>query len=130
MFGIRFASNPAKSFSCARSLPDMPGRLAFRGAFKASADDGTAYVIDVFEVMDGCVDGAESGSVLYRTADGEAMKRLGTGIYEIEQSGLVVRSPSQHCVDSGAQTAHSGDSPAGQAPPLSNRQIGGVQLSD
>ena len=79
----------------------MPDRLVFRGAFKASADDGTVYLIDIFEIMHDRPGGATRGPLLYRTADGRAVRRLATGIYEVEESGLVVRSLSQDCSDLG-----------------------------
>jgi hypothetical protein len=73
----------------------MPGRLVFKGAFKASANDGTVYLIDLFEIAHDLATGQSRGPLLYRTAEGGAVKRLGNGLYELEESGLIVRSPSQ-----------------------------------
>jgi hypothetical protein len=70
----------------------MPDRLAFRGAFKTSADDGAAYTIDLFEIMQDGPGGEICGALLYRTSDGKAVRRLESGIYKIEESGLIVRS--------------------------------------
>jgi hypothetical protein len=68
----------------------MPDRLTFRGAIKASADDGTVYLIDVFEIT---VD-ETPGPLLCRTSEGKSVKRLVDGIYKIEENGLVLRSLS------------------------------------
>jgi hypothetical protein len=70
----------------------MPNRPAFRATLKASADDGADYAIDVFEIMQDGPGGEISRELLYRTADGKAAKRLESGIYEIEESGVIVRS--------------------------------------
>jgi hypothetical protein len=70
----------------------MPDRLAFRGAFKTSADDGAAYTIDLFEIMQDGPGGEISRALLYRTADGKTVKRLGSGLYAIEESGLILRA--------------------------------------
>jgi hypothetical protein len=72
----------------------MPGRLVFKGAFKASANDGTVYLIDLFEIVHDLTADQIRGPLLYRTADGGAVKRLGKGLYELEESGLILRSPS------------------------------------
>jgi hypothetical protein len=73
----------------------MPDRLAFRGAFKASAEDGTNYVIDAFEVMHDRSGGEVQGIFLYRTTEGQAVKRLDVGIYEVAESGVKLRSLSR-----------------------------------
>jgi hypothetical protein len=68
----------------------MPDRLAFRGVFKGFADDGTVYTVDVFELM--LDDQREStGSFAYRTTDGKTVRRLGSGTYQIVESGQLVR---------------------------------------
>jgi hypothetical protein len=72
----------------------MPGQVVFKGAFKASANDGTVYVIDMFEILDERSAFPALGQLLYRTAEGEAIKRIRSGVYEIEESGLIVRSLS------------------------------------
>jgi hypothetical protein len=77
----------------------MPDRLAFKGAFKASADDGTTYVVDVFEITVG----GTGGPLLYRTAEGKGVKRVGSGIYEIVENELILRSLSEDCTGSNPQ---------------------------
>jgi hypothetical protein len=73
----------------------MADRLAFKGALKASADDGSVYVIDVFEVMHDRSGDEVRDVYLYRTADGRAVRHLAAKIYEIVESGLVVPSSSE-----------------------------------
>jgi hypothetical protein len=90
--GIPFAGIRTYRLRARGAFTNMPDRLAFRAAFKTSADDGAAYLIDVFEIMHDGPDGEICGALLYRTADGEAVKRLESGVYEIEESGLIVRS--------------------------------------
>jgi hypothetical protein len=90
-FGHAVCLKTGKWNPCARSI-HMPETLAFKGAFKAADDDGAVYLIDVFEIMCNRLDDAVRGPLLYRTADGGAVKRLETGIYVIEETGLVVRS--------------------------------------
>ena len=79
----------------------MPERLAFRGAFKASAADGTDYLIDVFQVMHDRSQAEPAGLVLYRTTDGRSVKRIRRGEYEIEESRISLRliEPAQHEFD-------------------------------
>jgi hypothetical protein len=76
----------------------MPERLTFRGAFKASAADGTAYLIDVFQVMHDRSQAEPTGLVIYRTTDGRSVKRIRRGVYEIEENRLSLRliEPAQH----------------------------------
>jgi hypothetical protein len=81
----------------------MPELLAFRGAFRASTDDGTVYLLDVFEIIQDHQIGGMRGPLVYRTADGGAVKRLGRGIYEIEESGLIVRSVTEGSSSSNPQ---------------------------
>ena len=79
----------------------MPERLAFRGAFKASAADGTDYFIDIFQIIHDRSQADPAGSVLYRTTDGRSVKRIRRGVYEIEESQLSLRliEPAQHGSD-------------------------------
>jgi hypothetical protein len=79
----------------------MPERLAFRGAFKASAADGTDYLIDVFQVMHDRSQAEPVGLVLYRTTDGRSVKRIRRGVYEIEESRVSLRliEPAQRDCD-------------------------------
>jgi hypothetical protein len=69
----------------------MTDRLAFRGALRAAAEDGSSYLIDVFQVVDNGSHDGISGSVIYRTPDGETVKRIRSGVYEIESSRVAVR---------------------------------------
>jgi hypothetical protein len=79
----------------------MDERLAFRGAFKASAADGTDYLIDVFQVMHDRSQAEPSGLVLYRTTDGRPVKRIRRGVYEIEESQLSLRLIEPKTIESG-----------------------------
>jgi hypothetical protein len=83
----------------------MPDQLAFRGAFKASAAGGTVYLVDVFDIMPEDQSGEIRGPLLYRTTDGKPVKRLDIGLYEIEESGLVVRRRSESFSGSNPQAA-------------------------
>jgi hypothetical protein len=68
----------------------MSAQLAFKGALRAAAADGSSHLIDVFQVVD---DGSHHGlgeSVIYRTPDGGPVKRVRDGVYEIESSRLAV----------------------------------------
>jgi hypothetical protein len=78
----------------------MPGAIVFKGTFKAADDDGAVYLIDIFEIRHDRLGAAVRGPLLYRTANGGAVKRLATGIYVIEEGGLVVRSLSRSSSDS------------------------------
>jgi hypothetical protein len=78
--GIRFAENSANPVRARGACTNMPARLALRATFKASADDGEDYTIDVFEIMQDGPEGEISGPLLYRTADGKAVNRLESGI--------------------------------------------------
>ena len=69
----------------------MSAHLAFRGALKAAADDGSSHLIDVFQVVDDGSHHGLDGSVIYRTPAGEPVKRIRNGVYEIESSRLAVK---------------------------------------
>jgi hypothetical protein len=62
--------------------------MEFRGAFKALDREGTNYFIDVFQVMHDGSEGQVGGVVRYRTPDGQAVKRVRKGVYEIEESRI------------------------------------------
>jgi hypothetical protein len=67
----------------------MNALLAFRGALRATAEDGSSYIIDVFHVVSEGSHNGFGGSVIYRTPDGETVKRVRNGVYEIEEVGRV-----------------------------------------
>jgi hypothetical protein len=69
----------------------MLKRLEFRGAFKALDREGTNYFIDVFQLTHDGSDEQAGGVILYRTSDGQAVKRLRKGVYEIEESQITLR---------------------------------------
>jgi hypothetical protein len=69
----------------------MSAHLAFRGALKAAADDGSSHLIDVFQVVDDGSHHGLGGSVIYRTPDGGPVKCIRNGVYEIESSRLAVK---------------------------------------
>jgi hypothetical protein len=69
----------------------MPDKLEFRGSFKASDRDGNLYLIDVFQVQHDGSQAAADDSVLYRTADGQAVKRIRQGVYEIIESQIALQ---------------------------------------
>jgi hypothetical protein len=72
-------------------MRQMPDRLQFRGAFKASDREGTNYFIDVFQVMHDGPKERAGGAILYRTGDGQEVKRLRQGVYEIEGSRIALQ---------------------------------------
>jgi hypothetical protein len=72
-------------------LHHMPIQVAFRGSFKALADDGTHHLIDVFQVIDDETQAEYGGSVIYRTPDGQAVEWIRSGVYEIGESRLKLR---------------------------------------
>src|SRR5262245_13662513 len=69
----------------------MTPQLAFRGALRATAEDGSSYLIDVFQVVDDGSHDRISGPVIYRTPDGVPVKRIRSGVYEMESSRIPVR---------------------------------------
>ena len=69
----------------------MSERIEFRGVFKALDREGTNYFIDVFQVMPDGWEGQAGGVMLYRTPDGQAVKRVREGVYEIEESRIRLR---------------------------------------
>jgi hypothetical protein len=68
----------------------MPGRLVFRGAFNASADDGTDYLIDVFQLIHDGTEGTNDEILLYRTTDGKPINRVRQGEFQIQGTGLML----------------------------------------
>jgi hypothetical protein len=83
----------------------MPNRVVFRGGFKVSDNDGTVYPIDLFEIINDLAPDQIRGPVLSRTADGDAVKRAGSGRDEIEQSGAVPRSAPERASGSESHAA-------------------------
>src|SRR5262249_41725506 len=74
--------------------------LPIRGALRAAANDGSSHLIDVFQAVDdGSHDGL-GGSVIYRTPDGEPVKRIRSGVYEIESSRVALRLVDEKAHDS------------------------------
>jgi hypothetical protein len=71
-------------------MRQMPDRIEFRGAFKALDRERTNYFIDVFQVMHDGSEGQVGGIVLYRTTDGQAVKRIRKGVYELEESHITL----------------------------------------
>jgi hypothetical protein len=69
----------------------MAKRLEYRGAFKALDPEGTKYFLDLFQVMHDGPKERACGVMLYRTADGQAVNRIGDGVYEIEESRITLQ---------------------------------------
>jgi hypothetical protein len=72
-------------------MRQMPGRMEFRGAFKALDREGTNYSIDVFQLMHDGSQGQPGGIVLYRTPVGQPVKRIRKGVYEILDSRITLQ---------------------------------------
>jgi hypothetical protein len=72
-------------------MPQMSERLEFRGVFKALDREGTSYFIDVFQLLHDGSASLAGGVMLYRTPDGQAVKRVREGVYEIEESRIRLR---------------------------------------
>jgi hypothetical protein len=69
----------------------MNAQLAFRGALKATGEDGASYIIDVFQVVNEGSHNGLGGSVIYRTPDGESVKRIRSGVCKIESGRVLLR---------------------------------------
>jgi hypothetical protein len=69
----------------------MNARLAFRGALRATAEDGSIYLIDVFEIVNNNSHDGFGGLVIYRTPDGKRVKRIRNGVYEVESNRVILR---------------------------------------
>lgn len=71
-------------------------RVLPRGSFKAKSDDGKDVEIFIFQTMtDESVlygDDANASALSLQTRDGKEVNRLDKGVYQIVDTGLVVRS--------------------------------------
>ncbi len=71
-------------------------RVLPRGSFKAKSDDGKEVEIFIFQTMtDESVnygDDTTASALALQTRDGKEVNRIDKGVYQIVETGLVVRS--------------------------------------
>ena len=75
----------------------MTERLSFKGAFRAFYASGASYVIDVFEWIRTSPHASVVGLPLFRTPDGQSVKRIAKGDYAIAGTGTAIRSVDANC---------------------------------
>ena len=75
----------------------MTERLSFKGCFRAFDASGASYVIDVFEWIQTSPHGLIVGLPLFRTPDGQSVKHISKGEYEIAGTRTAVRSVDANC---------------------------------
>jgi hypothetical protein len=69
----------------------MPHHVVFLGCVNAAADDGTHHLIDVFQVINADSQRDAGVKVIYQTTDGQPVKWISTGVYEIEENRQTLR---------------------------------------
>ena len=76
---------------------DMPTRLAYKGCFRALDDSGLSDLIDVYQLMHESLQGRHPALTLFRTTDGETVRRKGKGEYEIAGTGTSLHAIDPNC---------------------------------
>ena len=75
----------------------MALQLAYKGCFRASDESGTSQLIDVYQVMHDSSQGPHPVLTLFRTTDGESVRRKNKGEYEIAGTGTALHAVDSFC---------------------------------